>query len=565
MILTSQHKIKSESKGTKIMSEQLAPNNHSEPVEGGAAPIRPWEDYQAHRGARDHLKVVVDEAQRLPEDYSDINDIVTVDERGRGHHHKNEDISGRRAGQFLSDYEMQMIQENQDLIREGVKDRGNPFEPEPPKDIDNEPPHEPEEEPESPTTPEEPAEHSEQHEDQERETLAHMQAELAVAEQNYAEQTAKSRKSYLGRLCQGRTRVGKIILKTPGVRGVVESLNKRLDTKAQAAKVEYEHQFNELGARVADGLRQLGYSEEAVRGLAATGVIMRSAQLEQLILTERKMQSKETNKFVNWWVNAKDTKGKLKKAGIVAGAGAVTGLTAGLALPAYLALFAGGAAGGGIARHITRRRANAVGADGKSLAYTQATQDQNQEHRLAYQAYQDGEFARVEDITDHVEYRTADEMLGNRRRMKAAVAIGKGAAGLSALGLHMAQGMGHNTAHAATGPEHKPSGGSAAAGTGKPNVAHGAAGSNGTHNTLGATSKPNVDPGVGGNYQYPWNWAEAQYGQGHGAQALQNLANKAQAGGHKVVWHNANTPQAWLEVDGQSNTQAVITVLNQFR
>ncbi|HSX44513.1 MAG TPA: hypothetical protein VLF39_00160 [Candidatus Saccharimonadales bacterium] len=60
-------------------------------------------------------------------------------------------------------------------------------------------------------------------------------------------------------------------------------------------------------------------------------------------------------------------------------------------------------------------------------------------------------------------------------------------------------------------------------------------------------------------YQYPWDWAEAAGGRGHGSQLLTDLGHKAQLAGHNVTWHGQ-----WLEVDGKSDTTSVIKVLGRF-
>lgn len=516
---------------------ETAPQSTPESLET-TPPVASWEDYKKQRTARDHLRVItggkndtVEEED--PSDFSDIGDIVNVDDIGRGHHYKNEDISGRKAGQFLSVHEMEMIQANKDQIRKKSPDESEPPEPGEPK---------PPEDEESDIPPEE------------RETLGRMQTNLRLAEHDYAKRTAKSRKSYLGRFCQGQTRIGRTILKIPGAKQIVESTNEHFDTKTRAAREEYERQFDELGARLADGLRELGYEEEQIRALATVGVILRSSTLEQLIIGERKDMSKESNKFVNWWVNSKGLKSKVAKAGIVAGAGLLTGAIAGLALPAYASLLAGGAAGGVIARHVTRRRANVVGADGKTLSFNQAKADQLQERQFVEESYQEGEFPRVEDITDRVEYRTDDEMLGNRRRMKAAVAIGKVFGGTGGIITHAIQGaFGKDPTVISTGR------GNGSVGATKMPVDAAPAK---PVDMVGSTAKPPLDVG---HYQYPWNWAESQFGQGNGTKILQELSTKAQGAGHQVVWHNANTAQAWVEVDGTSNTQEVISILSQFQ
>ena len=65
------------------------------------------------------------------------------------------------------------------------------------------------------------------------------------------------------------------------------------------------------------------------------------------------------------------------------------------------------------------------------------------------------------------------------------------------------------------------------------------------------------------NYQYPWSWAEST-NRGHGQEVLRNLSDKAQSGGHDVVWHGVGANQ-WLEIDGHSDTKTIVNILNNFK
>lgn len=274
-------------------------------------------------------------------------------------------------------------------------------------------------------------------EDPERPQLQELQAvspetRLSLAEHDYAKMSARERNSYWGRFCQGRSRLGKLVRKIPKVSSTIEQLNTLSNKKLQEAKASYEDAFNRVGIQAVEELRAEGVSEDEIRSLAAAGVIMRGTELEHKIVTERQMQSKKSNKFVNWWVNSTGFKGKLKKAGVIAGAGLAAGFIAGAALPVGAAwltaggvgALAGGATGGGIARHITRRRANTPqGAN--TLAKQQSGLDIQSHIQSVENTLQNGEFASVDTITESVEDRTNSEILGNRKRMKAAVAIGQ--------------------------------------------------------------------------------------------------------------------------------------------
>ena len=109
------------------MNESLPVNNPesepTEPLRGVTETTIPTslDEYRNNRRIREDLKdgIVEDYEEIIPNkaDFSDISDIVTVDSKNRGHHKKGEEISGRKAGQFLSDHQMGLIQEHQDKIR----------------------------------------------------------------------------------------------------------------------------------------------------------------------------------------------------------------------------------------------------------------------------------------------------------------------------------------------------------------------------------------------------------------------------------------------------------------
>lgn len=259
---------------------------------------------------------------------------------------------------------------------------------------------------------------------------------LDLARSRYAEMTAKSRKSYLGRFLKNDTKVGGILAKIPGVSKAVDVWNaakQKVSGKSEKAdalffekdvleaKAEYEEAYNALSDATKAELERVGFDAESITWLSTVGNIGQDSRLESEIAAQREAQSGKTNTFVNFWVNQKGFKGKLLKGVIVLGAG---GLTAGIFAGAAAAYVAGGAAGFGIAKHVTGRRANAVDAEGRTLARTQSFEDHRQKHADITAAHNANGAGSVEDITKTVESRTDEEVLGNRRRMRTAVAIG---------------------------------------------------------------------------------------------------------------------------------------------
>ncbi len=367
---------------------------------------------------------------------------------------------------------------------------------------------------------------------------------LAEAREDYAQKTAKSRKSYLGRFAQGNSWVGRKLKSIPGVESTLEKINSKFDTKVVEAKENYEKAYNDIAARVAQELRARGYDEETVKALGCLGKIEQDAFLEAEIVAERSSQSKDTDKFVNWWVKQQGWKGNLKKVGVVGAAGTVAGVAWGVAVPILAPWVAGAAAGGAIAAHVTRRRANAVGEDSLTLAERQSNADHAIKAAAANERHQADEYASVEDIINRTENRTTEELMGNRRRMKAAVAVAKLTGGVSALITRnvFEQPPAKTTAEVTPPKEPTPPAPTPEA----PPVA----------------SATEVD--VSG-FKLPWNWAENSYGTGNGANAMYELGDKAEAAGHSVKWINKGLNNAQIVVDGHSDTQTVVNILNQYR
>ncbi len=267
---------------------------------------------------------------------------------------------------------------------------------------------------------------------------------LDAARSRYAEATAKSRKSYLGRFLKQDTQVGGILTKLPGVKFAVRGVNWFKNTKLVSgssqwadeklfersvlkAKNQYEDIYKAVSAATAAELARVGWEEDVVKQLSLLGNLAQDHKLENEIAFQRQTQSKDTNKFVNWWVNQKGFTGKLKKAGVIVGAGALTGLTAGIFAGATAAFLAGGATGAGIANHVTKRRANSIDKNGWTLAARQANADLSIKDAAIRSRHEADEVGSVEDITGRTERRTDEEVLGNRKRIKTAFFLGAAA------------------------------------------------------------------------------------------------------------------------------------------
>ena len=258
---------------------------------------------------------------------------------------------------------------------------------------------------------------------------------LDVARTRYALETAKSRRSYLGRFLRTDSRVATILRKVPGVERGAEWLNGKFDQAVVEAKEQYEALYNQVSVTTVAELHRVGWDEDMVRGLSLIGNIAQDSRLESEILHQRQSQSKGTNRFVNWWVSQKGFTGKLKKAGVVIAAGAATGLTGGLFAGAVGSFIAGGASGAAIANHVTKRRANGIDKEsGLTVAVQQSTADHAIKGAAITERHNAEEWGSVEDVTGRTERRTYEEMLGNRKRIRTAAVLGK-AAGMGAFGL----------------------------------------------------------------------------------------------------------------------------------
>ena len=64
--------------------------------------------------------------------------------------------------------------------------------------------------------------------------------------------------------------------------------------------------------------------------------------------------------------------------------------------------------------------------------------------------------------------------------------------------------------------------------------------------------------------KYPWDWAADQFGENNAISKLYELADAAAQNGHNIQWHGYGDTQ-WLSIDGKSDTQSVLEILNNYK
>lgn len=289
------------------------------------------------------------------------------------------------------------------------------------------------------------------------------------ARDKYAELTARDRKSYfVGRYTKDpRSITGKLLFAIPGVRKltgtVVDKINSHQENEIDNARLEYERLVSEVQALYVQYSVEQNTSPNEIQIGRALIAGNEDVQFEGRVVFHRHDQSKETNKFTNWWVSQTGFTGNLKKAGVVVAGGVTIGAASALAGPwiAALAGSAGGAAFGGfIANHITRRRANAKvtskNANGEKIESTTTIAEQQSAEdidakkqvintyteQVASGERQDA--FRYNELTDVTEDRSDEEAFNNRSRLRKAVMLGKLAGGLTGLGVGS---LVHDTPH----------------------------------------------------------------------------------------------------------------------
>lgn len=285
--------------------------------------------------------------------------------------------------------------------------------------------------------------------------LVELTGMLKQAQDRYAEATSRSRNSTFGRFLKEDSKFMGIVGKLTGMQALINKLknsekvqnwtaendsNREFfgDAETIDAKEEYERLYEQVSMLTGQEVEAAGMSAELAQAWAMYSETERDKDLAFDIADRREANSKSTNGFVNWWVNAKGWKGKLAKAGLVGAAGIAAGVGIGIAGGGFLAAaIAGGVTGNAIAGYVTKRRANSISKEtGRTLAQDQAVGDHaiaTADIQASYAVGKDSvspseSVARTEQTTD-------DEMIGNRRRRRAAIAIGKLGATLGMGGL----------------------------------------------------------------------------------------------------------------------------------
>ncbi len=279
-----------------------------------------------------------------------------------------------------------------------------------------------------------------------------LEQELEVARDKYALETARSRKSYLGRFATGNSWVGRKLKKIPGVQSFLDKQNGKFDQEVVEAEQDYTRRSKQVSEHTESIMQDMDYSKEQLDIYKAAGQLLQDADFERGIREHSKEENKDATRLSNWWVQNKGIKGKLKKAALVATAGLAVGASAGLATP-FIAggllagvgvpTVAGGVAGGSLAVHVNRRKANSLTGDTEdslTLAGQQSKEDMRRKGSKIRSNYFSGAEQSVDDITNVTEDRTDKEMLGNRRRVRQAATIAKIAGAGAGVGISLLRG-----------------------------------------------------------------------------------------------------------------------------
>ncbi len=356
--------------------------------------------------------------------------------------------------------------------------------------------------------------------------------------------------------------------------------------KLADAKAEYDSMRNQAGLWVVGELKKLGLDDERIKGFAKQGALLELGVVANAIrrsqIDDVGESGKIMSRFYGWWARQGGKGnhwGKVKKMVAMGAIGFVPGLGAGVAAAAILGPVFGGVAGGimgkKIAGNLLSRRINKK-ANGKIIATAQAQRTFDEGAR--YINNSTGRL-RAENVSSIFGAETDEINQRNKKRMAASVALGIAGGAVGAVvgdAVHDAvfDRGGNGSAEPAPGggdtvvpPSSVPGTGEVPAGGGGdivvppssvPSFAEGGGGG-------GAVEVPSVNPG---QYEYPWDWAQQGLSAEDPGGLLHQLGDRAQAGGHTVEWHNTGNGNAyddWVEIDGRSDADYVINILNQYR
>ena len=254
-----------------------------------------------------------------------------------------------------------------------------------------------------------------------------MEDELEEAKNEYARLTAKDRKSYIR-----SGRVARFLAKIPGLRRFAEKRDQSIET--EEAKERYDAASKALIEWELKSLESAGYDEDAKRQEIINVLVDRDLEFENEVVEQRMQQSKNTNKFVNFWARSRGAT-KIISAG---GVGFITGAVLKTAqsipyvggyFPGLVVKGAGAVAGAWMAGHVRKRRANAEVKDANgnlvTLAKDQSNKDLNDKKIIIENIVNSADISKGSDsidvgrISHATEQRTKSEVRRNNLRLAA--------------------------------------------------------------------------------------------------------------------------------------------------
>lgn len=272
---------------------------------------------------------------------------------------------------------------------------------------------------------------------------------LQEAQDKYASLTAKHRGSVWGHYLHN----SKWLAKIPGLKRGANWINERADAELNDARDGYKQAVRSIQVEITDRFIEEYGAEDDEAKLAArlrSGdiAIQSEVQLELKIAAERMQRSGATNSFVDWWVRQEGLGGKLKKAGIIAGTGALFGLVASLGGVPLLGVAAGAGVGGGIGAWVNKKRASGITEKHgvNTLAEKQGVDDIAFKSQYVKEQQENGQDTDIDELSNITEWRTGAEKAGNRARIKSTAGAGALGASLgAAAGGAIRNGISHMT------------------------------------------------------------------------------------------------------------------------
>lgn len=290
---------------------------------------------------------------------------------------------------------------------------------------------------------------------------------------------------------------------------------------------------------------------------------------------EQTKRGKLQRKFYDFWARS----GRIKKTLITAGAGMVLGVAAApvVAVGGSAALAAG--LGVKISKNLAVARINKK-ANGRTVSLRSEQAFFNKVNQISRQGESNDEVPSSEALGAQLSAVTNETVRGNRRR---AALMAGGIIGGAVVGslIHGQFGGGgsdeHGSSSSSTAVNEQQSGGSggSAVETAANHRVGGRVGSTLNEQTSGINTSevPTASPAIPvsefnhidtSGYRVPYSWAEQEFGRVNAMNQLRELAEKAQQDGHSVEWHGSGGNE-WIEIDGASDTDSVVNILNTYR